>query len=193
MRCALGAVRVLSCVGHRKDARAIVHHREVLVLELSSIDGLATRAIHVLKVAALHHEALYHAVKDGVAKVEGLATLEPQTPLARAQAAEVLRCLWHHICKELDHQAAGAPPADLQVEEYSWIDIRVVGSVGVLGEREELGGAFGRRGERRHASASGAGRSWPAAERVARSASRACARRARAFAAPPRPTTSFRN
>lgn len=41
---------------------AVVHHLEVLIFELPTVDRLTTCPIHVLKIAALHHEALDHAV-----------------------------------------------------------------------------------------------------------------------------------
>jgi hypothetical protein len=59
----LRAVRVGSGVGHGQDALLGVLELEVLVLELGTIDGLATSAVALGEVTALDHEVLrcsYH-------------------------------------------------------------------------------------------------------------------------------------
>jgi hypothetical protein len=49
----LAAVGVRAAVGHGQDARAGVLQLEVLVTELTAVDGLATSAVEVLEVTTL--------------------------------------------------------------------------------------------------------------------------------------------
>lgn len=66
---------------------------EVLVFELLAVDGLAPGTVVVGEVASLAHEAGDDSVEDGALVAESL--------LPRAESAEVLRCLGHHIGAQL--------------------------------------------------------------------------------------------
>ncbi len=77
----LGAVGVWSGVGHGEHTRAGVLQHEVLIRELSAVDGFAARAVVVGEITALAHELGNHPVEG--------RTLEPESLLARAQGAEV--------------------------------------------------------------------------------------------------------
>jgi hypothetical protein len=59
----LRAVRVLACVCHGQHALGVLHV-EVFILELATIDGLATSAIAAVKVATLDDKVLDDAVEE---------------------------------------------------------------------------------------------------------------------------------
>ena len=52
----LRTISVGSSIGHGKDSSTSVPETEILVIELSSIDGLASSAIEVSEVSSLAHE-----------------------------------------------------------------------------------------------------------------------------------------
>lgn len=89
---------------------------EVLVVELGAVDALAAGAVAGGEVAALHHELLDDAVEGAALVVQGLAGLA-QPLLARAQRAEVLGRLGHHVVVQLEGHAARRLAADGHVEE----------------------------------------------------------------------------
>jgi hypothetical protein len=43
--------------------------REIFIVECSSVDGLATRAVAVREVACLNHEVLHNSMKNYALKV----------------------------------------------------------------------------------------------------------------------------
>ena len=86
----LGSVGVGSSVGHRHDAGSGVLQDEVLILELVSVDGLASGSVVVLEVATLAHEIRNHTVEGGTLVAEAL--------LSGAESAEVFTCFWSYIC-----------------------------------------------------------------------------------------------
>lgn len=86
----LGSVGVGSSVGHRHDARSGVLQDEVLILELVSVDGLASGSVMVLEVATLAHEVRNHTMEGG--------TLVAKALLSGAESAEVFTCFWSYIC-----------------------------------------------------------------------------------------------
>lgn len=86
----LGSIGVGSGVGHRHDARAGVLQDEVLILELVSIDGLASGSVMVLEVATLAHEVRNHTVEGGALVAEAF--------LSGAESAKVFTRFWSNIC-----------------------------------------------------------------------------------------------
>lgn len=85
----LGSVGIGAGVSHGHDAGASVLQLEVLILELLAVDGLAPGTVVVGEVTSLAHEAGDDSVEDGPLVAESF--------LPRAESAEVLRCLGHHI------------------------------------------------------------------------------------------------
>ena len=92
--------------------------REVLVLKLFSVDGLAACAVMVGEVSPLAHEPRDDAVEGGALEVELLPRAPPHAGLARAERSEVLRRPRDHVLPELDHDSAHRFAADLEVEEH---------------------------------------------------------------------------
>lgn len=86
----LGSVGVGTSVGHRHDARSGVLQDKVFILELVSVDGLASGSVMVLEVATLAHEVRNHTVEGGTLVAEAL--------LSGAESAEVFTCFWSYIC-----------------------------------------------------------------------------------------------
>ena len=89
----LRAVRVRSGVRHGQNPRAGVLEREVFVLELVTVDGLAARAVLGGEVASLAHEPRDDSVKRGL--------LVAETRLAGAQLTEVFAGFRAHVRSEL--------------------------------------------------------------------------------------------
>ena len=69
-----------------------------LVCELAAIDALATSAVLVGDVSALHHELRDDAVEDVVLVAEAL--------VASADGSEVLSSLGHMLVEQLKHHSA---------------------------------------------------------------------------------------
>ena len=59
----LAAVGVLATVGTRQHSFVGVGQPDALVVELVTVDGLATGAVALSSVATLHHEALDNPVE----------------------------------------------------------------------------------------------------------------------------------
>ena len=68
----------------------------------ASVDALASCAVSVLKIAALHHEALDHSMKDRALVVERLASHVPSPLLSSAEGTEVLACQWALFREQLE-------------------------------------------------------------------------------------------
>ena len=99
----------------------MLQHVEVLVLKLAAVDRLAARPVHRREVAALHHEALDHAVEGVFLKCSsfcgscrGRARRCTGSGNSRRSAAPRRR--------RARSRSARAPRADVQVEE----DARIV-------------------------------------------------------------------
>mmetsp|Transcript_92423 Transcript_92423/g.198126 ORF Transcript_92423/g.198126 Transcript_92423/m.198126 type:complete len:311 (+) Transcript_92423:168-1100(+) len=105
----LGAVAVLTRIGHRQYSRAGVLEIKVLILELGAVDGFSSCAIVVGEVTSLAHEVWDHAVED--------AAFVPVTLLAGAERSEVLAGLRDLVKTELHHDAACRLVANLNVKE----------------------------------------------------------------------------
>eukprot|EP00959_Pyramimonas_sp_CCMP1952_P298758 6248905-Pyramimonas_sp.AAC.1 len=72
--CHLGAVGVGPCVGHGEQPGLVVLQLEVLVAELSAVDGFATGAVALREVAPLRMVCRFHATR---------AQLDAETNAAR--------------------------------------------------------------------------------------------------------------
>lgn len=69
----LRSIGVGASIGHAEDARAGMLELEVLILELTAVDGLATSAIAGSEITTLDHEILDHSVEGTSFEMEGLA------------------------------------------------------------------------------------------------------------------------
>jgi len=105
----LGSVGVGTGICHGQDSGASVLQLEVLILELVSVDALATGAVVVREVSALAHEAGDHAVEA--------RPLEAESLLSGTQRTEVLSCLGNHIVTEIHDDTAGGFTPDGDVKE----------------------------------------------------------------------------
>merc|ERR1712166_214230 len=102
----LGSVGAGASIGHREQPRLVVLQLEVLVLEFSAVNRLATRAIAGSEVATLEHKVWNHPV-EGTALVAQLLALLAAALLSGAQRPEVLSSLWDHIGEEFELNALG--------------------------------------------------------------------------------------
>jgi len=107
----LRTVGVGSSIGHAEDARASVLEREVLVLELVAIDGLAASSVVVGKVSALAHEVGDDTMESGASVAKAF--------LSGAQGAEILSSLGHHIGPQLHDNSAHGLTTGSDVEIYT--------------------------------------------------------------------------
>merc|ERR1711908_44792 len=71
----LAAVGVWTSICHGKLTSAFVLFQEVFILELHTIDGLATSAVSSCEVTTLCHKVRDHSVEWGTLVVEWLALL----------------------------------------------------------------------------------------------------------------------
>ncbi|KAI0560751.1 hypothetical protein FGB62_101g018 [Gracilaria domingensis] len=189
----LRAVGVGPGVGHGQRAGAQVLEREVLVVELVAVDGLAARAVVVGEVTALAHEVGDHAVDCGARqgggggwRLGGGRAGVAKALLAGAERAKVLGGLRHHVGAQLHDDAAGRRAADLHVEVHPRVGSHGAGRSGKAGRVCAAGGAGegggGGAGAERVRGDSGArgreadGRGGALSTRCARS-DRICARR----------------
>jgi len=92
----LGSVGVGASVGHRQNSGAGVLQTEVLIGELVAIDGLASSAVVVGKIATLAHEVWNDAMET--------RSLVAKALLAGAQSTEVLGGLGHDIRAQLKYK-----------------------------------------------------------------------------------------
>jgi len=94
----LRAVGVGSSVSHGQDSRSGVLQLEVLILELVTIDRLASSTVSGSEVTSLTHEVGDHSVEAGA--------LESESFLTSAQSTEVLAGLWDHVRSQLHDNLA---------------------------------------------------------------------------------------
>lgn len=78
----LGAVGVLSSIGHAEHSLLGVLQLEVLIREFLAIDRLSTRAVSLCKVSSLDHKGLDNSVEA--------RTLVTKAFLASSQSSEIL-------------------------------------------------------------------------------------------------------
>jgi len=117
----LRAVGVLASVGHGEDTGASVFQSKVLIVELSTIDGLAASAIEVGEITALDHEILDDAMEDSALEMQRLAGIATFALLASAQATEVLGSLGGLVREQLHGDTASLLGSDGDVEENTGI------------------------------------------------------------------------
>jgi len=116
----LRTVGARACVGHRQHTRACMLPHEVLICELSSVDGLASSAVAGREVTTLAHELGDDTMESGTLIMEGFPHLA-HSFLASAQGPEVLRSLRSCIGVELHDDAPRRVAPDGDVEEHLWV------------------------------------------------------------------------
>ena len=115
----LRAVGVGASVGHGEEVGDGVLSLEVLIRELSAVDGFSTSAVLGGEVTTLSHEAWDHSVEGAILVMEGLARLADAL-LTGAEGSEVLRGLGGVGCK-VKSDAASRGATDRDVEENGGI------------------------------------------------------------------------
>ena len=105
----LGAVGVRARVSHGQDARPGVLQREVLIIELVAVDGLASGSVAGSDVSALAHEVGNDAVEGGA--------LVSVTLLPGAQRAEILAGPRNNIVPQLHDNLPQRNPISGDIEE----------------------------------------------------------------------------
>lgn len=113
----LRAVGVGTGVRHGQDSGAGVLQREVLILELVAVDGLASSAVVVGEVSALAHEVRDDAVEDRSLVAESL--------LAGAQGAEVLGRLRDDVAAQLKMEGRGEENKLVEYNKLLRVDIAI--------------------------------------------------------------------
>ncbi len=108
----MGAVGVGSGVGHGHDTGSGVLQLEVLVVELATVDGLATGTVVVGEVTTLAHEVGDDTVEAAALVAEAL--------LSGAEGTEVFSRLGDDVRAQLDDDTAHWRAVGGHVEEYSW-------------------------------------------------------------------------
>merc|ERR1712137_101621 len=112
----LRSVGVGSSVGHREKVFLSVLQSKVLVVELGSIDGLATSSIATSEIASLAHELRDDAV-EGRALVMKFLAEGAGALLTRAERAEVLCGLRHCVFEQFHDNLALTGTTDRDIEE----------------------------------------------------------------------------
>ena len=112
----LRGIRITSAISHRKQSRAGMCPREILIDKSASIDGIASLAARVGDVAALEHEAVDNAVEFSIEIVQfevvGFAVLP------RAEATEVLGGFGSEVVEKLVDYSACPRGSDLHVHVH---------------------------------------------------------------------------
>jgi hypothetical protein len=106
----LGAVGSGAGVGHGQQVGDIVLLLEVLILELGTVDGLASGAVLVGEVTALSHEVGDDAVEGG--------SLVAKALLSSAESPEVFGGLGHDVVVELEGDLADGFATDRNFEPH---------------------------------------------------------------------------
>ena len=97
----LRTVRVWTGIGHRKNTFMSVREPNLLVLELLSINTLATCAVSSSRITSLHHEVRDDSV-EAVALVVELFSL-----FSCAECSKILCSLWHVLIENLKYNSTG--------------------------------------------------------------------------------------
>ena len=116
----LAAVGAWARVSHGQDAATCVLVREVLIIEVRSIDGLTTGAISSGKVTTLGHEVWDNAMEGAALVVQCLAA-RGLSLLTGAEGAEILRSQWR-VVVQVNGDAPGRLTTDRDVEEDFAVD-----------------------------------------------------------------------
>jgi len=104
----LGAVGVLSGVGHGEDVGLGVLELEVLICEFLAVDGLSTSSVAPGEVTTLEHELGDDTVERG--------TLISEAVLASGKLTEVLGSLGDDVVVQLEGDATGVNTANGDIE-----------------------------------------------------------------------------
>jgi hypothetical protein len=96
----LGSIGVGTSVGHRKSSGLGVLQLEVLISELSTIDGLATGTVALGEVTTLAHEVGNDSMESASLEVKGLAR-SSLTFLTSAEGTEILGSLGDNVVEKL--------------------------------------------------------------------------------------------
>ena len=115
----LRAVGVGTSVGHGEEVGDGVLSLEVLIRELSAVDGFSTSAVLGGEVTTLSHEVSDDSVEGAALVAEGLAHLA-NTLLTGAESAEVLSSQGS-VIEELELDSAGGLTTDVDVKENSGV------------------------------------------------------------------------
>jgi len=107
----LGAVSVGTSVGHGKDTWTSVCKLEVLVLELVTVDGLATSTVVGCEITSLAHEVGDNPVEGGSLVAESL--------LAGAQGTEIFGSLGDDIGPELHDDPTHRGPVSGHIKVHA--------------------------------------------------------------------------
>ena len=99
----LGAVGILTVVGHGYPTRATVGEGEIFVIETFAVDTLASGAVSDGDVSHLKHEVWHDSVDRSVLVVEHLATLL----VTLGDGGEVHDGHWSRLAEESDCEATG--------------------------------------------------------------------------------------
>ena len=97
----LRTVRVCTGISHRKNTFVSVRVPNLLVLELLSINTLATCAVSSSRITSLHHEVRDDSV-EAVALVVELLSL-----FSCAKGSKILGSLWHVLIENLEYNSTG--------------------------------------------------------------------------------------
>ena len=115
----LRSVGVGSGVSHGEDTPACVSVREVLIVEFSAVDGLATSTVASGEIATLGHETWDNTMELATLEVEVLA-LGSHASFTGAKGAEVFGSLRSVLRVEGNFNSAGSLAADANIkEDYS--------------------------------------------------------------------------
>jgi hypothetical protein len=112
----LGVVGVGAGVGHRQKVGLLVLEIEVLVVELRTIDRLATTAVSESDISTLGHELGNDSVELAVLEVEGLSRVA-HTGRSVAQSGEVTGSLGDDVTEEAENDTPGLGTVNGDVEE----------------------------------------------------------------------------
>jgi hypothetical protein len=108
-------VSVRTSVGHGEHEGVRVCQLKVLVVELASVDTLATGAVVSREVSTLQHEPLDAAMEERTFVVERLAALLAQPFLPGAERTKVLRGLRYSTGKQLKDYSTRYTAQDIAV------------------------------------------------------------------------------
>ena len=123
----LRPVGVWTSVGHGQNTGTSVLVDEVLVSELSSIDGLASDSRAVSEITSLKHELSNDSVEDGALEVKRLSRFS-HSLLSGAQGSEVLGRLWDCISEKFHNDSSCwlVVHGDIEEDLGVWHDVKSV-------------------------------------------------------------------
>ena len=112
----LGSLGVGASVSHGEKSGLGVLDLEVLVVELTAVDGLAAHTVSVSEVTTLKHEVRDDSVEARSLVVEGFAR-GSNALLASTESTEVLGGLGNGLTEKTEQDAASRLVINLDVEE----------------------------------------------------------------------------